>query len=91
MLFDEPTSALDQATETSIISSIRSFLDTPSPGLNTPRTSIFIAHRLSTIKACDKIVVLSQGRVKESGSHEVLLSHDGIYQGMWISQKSKEH
>ncbi len=47
------------------------------------RTVILIAHRLSTVVNADKIVVLDQGRVAESGTHEVLLAKGGLYARMW--------
>ena len=61
------------------------------------RTSVFIAHRLRTIAnsgtqrvamlMVDKIIVLDQGRVSESGSHDELLIHDGHYAKMWREQR----
>lgn len=47
------------------------------------RTVIMIAHRLSTVVGADKIVVLDQGRVAESGTHEALLAKGGLYARMW--------
>ena len=47
------------------------------------RTVILIAHRLSTVVGADKIVVLDQGRVAESGTHEALLARGGLYARMW--------
>ena len=46
------------------------------------RTTIAIAHRLSTLKNADVIYVIDEGKVAESGSHEALMEHDGIYAKM---------
>ncbi len=43
------------------------------------RTTIIIAHRLSTVRTCDQIFVFADGTIKESGTHEELLSHAGLY------------
>jgi ABC transporter ATM len=88
LLFDEPTSALDLNTETSIIATIRGILQEPAVGA-LPRTSMFIAHRLSTIKECNKIVVLSGGKIQESGTHTELLRLGGVYNEMWNAQQEK--
>lgn len=50
------------------------------------RTSIFVAHRLSTIAGCDRILVLSEGRLVEQGSHAELLASNGVYADMWRAQ-----
>lgn len=50
------------------------------------RTSVFVAHRLSTIKDCDQIIVMSDGGVVEQGSHEELISMNGVYHNMWHAQ-----
>jgi ATP-binding cassette subfamily B protein len=53
------------------------------------RTSIVIAHRLSTVVDADEIVVLSEGRVAERGTHQQLLRKQGLYAEMWTRQQSE--
>ena len=50
------------------------------------RTSIVIAHRLSTIARLDRIVVISEGKIIEDGSHSELLAHKGVYARLWEHQ-----
>ncbi len=52
------------------------------------RTSIVIAHRLSTIRDCDKIFVLSHGKIVEEGTHEELLNRKGYYYNLYCAQYS---
>lgn len=54
------------------------------------RTIIIIAHRLSTVREADKIIVLDQGRIVEVGSHDQLLSREGIYQYLHTLQATGE-
>lgn len=79
LLLDEATSALDQKTE----ERVKGALDLLAKG----KTTIIVAHRLSSIADCDKIYVLDGGRVVESGSHEDLVAHQGLYAGMYRAQK----
>lgn len=74
LLLDEATSALDTKTERAMSLA----LEAMSKG----RTTITIAHRLSTIRDADLIVVMQQGRVVESGSHEALAAQGGVYAGL---------
>ncbi len=80
LLFDEATSSLDSRTE----SDIRKALER----VRSSRTTLVIAHRLSTVLDADNIIVLSEGRVAEQGSHDVLLSMNGIYADMWRQQQA---
>ncbi|XP_054647345.1 iron-sulfur clusters transporter ABCB7, mitochondrial isoform X2 [Dunckerocampus dactyliophorus] len=82
LLYDEATSSLDSITEENILSSMKEMVK--------ERTSVFIAHRLSTVVDADEIVVLSEGKVKERGNHEMLLNTPGsLYADLWNTQNSK--
>ena len=78
LIFDEATSNLDTITENAIKDTI-SHLDSSI-------TCIVIAHRLSTVKHCDRIYVMEQGRIVETGTHEALLKKGGKYAKMWERQ-----
>ncbi|KAJ6131446.1 hypothetical protein N7523_001906 [Penicillium sp. IBT 18751x] len=78
ILLDEATAALDTDTE----EHIQRALSTLSHG----RTMLVIAHRLSTITTADRILVLNEGQVAESGTHEELLALKGRYASMWRKQ-----
>lgn len=79
LILDEATSALDSHTE----QEIQSALDQVSRG----RTTLVIAHRLSTVVAANEIIVLDAGTIAERGTHQELLSRDGIYASMWNRQR----
>ena len=69
LIFDEATSALDNKRQKAVTESLDE--------LNCTR--IVVAHRLSTIKGCDRILVMDEGRIAESGTYDELLSQGGIF------------
>jgi ATP-binding cassette subfamily B protein len=78
LILDEATSSVDTETERAIQKS----LDELTKG----KTALIIAHRLSTLRHADKIIVLKEGNIAESGSHESLLAKAGIYADLWNVQ-----
>ncbi|MCA0951479.1 MAG: ABC transporter ATP-binding protein/permease [Shewanella indica] len=82
LVFDEATSSLDSRSERAILKA----LDEVAKG----HTSLVIAHRLSTVVDADKILVLHQGQLVESGSHDSLLAADGYYARLWRIQHTKQ-
>ncbi|MFE3999374.1 ABC transporter ATP-binding protein [Nocardioides sp. YIM B13467] len=78
VVLDEATAHLDSESE----AAVQTALDAALEG----RTSIVIAHRLSTIRAADRILVVEDGRVVESGTHESLLADGGLYAELYETQ-----
>jgi ATP-binding cassette subfamily B multidrug efflux pump len=78
LILDEATSALDSEAEAAIQDTLY--------GMMQGKTVIAIAHRLSTISAMDRIVVLDDGRIVETGTHAELLASGGLYSRFWARQ-----
>ncbi|MCX7835186.1 MAG: ABC transporter ATP-binding protein/permease [bacterium] len=78
LLLDEATSAVDTETESFIQQGLKRVMEN--------RTSIIVAHRLSTIQNVDKILVFHKGKLKEQGTHEMLLALKGIYYHLYQLQ-----
>lgn len=83
LFFDEATSALDTHTEQALMQNINSILK------ENGRTSVFVAHRLRTIYDSDKIIVLKDGSVAESGTHRDLIDTGGVYSELWSGKSSR--
>jgi ATP-binding cassette subfamily B protein len=79
-VFDEATSSLDSLTEEGIVDTMR---EVASGG---EAMTVLIAHRLSTILHADRIYVLEQGRIVETGRHDELVDLKGLYYAMWRQQ-----
>lgn len=71
LILDEPTSALDAETETALLQALERLMK--------GRTTLIIAHRLSTVRCAQRIIVMKDGRIVESGSHEELLAEGKLY------------
>ncbi len=82
LILDEATSSLDSQAENLIQKALQPLMQN--------RTTITIAHRLSTVVNSDKILVLSQGRIAESGTHWELLEKGGIYRTLWDEQMKRK-
>ncbi|MDQ8180016.1 ABC transporter ATP-binding protein [Pelagicoccus sp. SDUM812005] len=82
LLLDDALSAVDNETESSIISALQQ--------RHGKQTTIVIAHRLSTLAHADKIVVLENGRITKSGTHQSLKDEDGLYRRLWTIQTQLE-
>lgn len=78
LLLDEATSALDSEVESAIQASLYDLM--------AGKTVVAIAHRLSTIAAMDRLIVLDEGRIVEEGSHQALLTANGVYARLWAHQ-----
>ena len=78
LILDDSFSAVDTHTEEDILQSLKQYMKN--------RTSIIISHRVSTVKDADKIIVISEGKIAEKGTHEELVSLGGIYADIHYKQ-----
>lgn len=82
LIFDDCLSAVDTETEERILERLKYIMK--------GKTSIIISHRISSVKHCDKIIVLENGQIAESGNHHDLMSKKGIYFELYQKQLSEE-
>lgn len=78
LILDEPTAALDPVAESKIYQAYNS--------LTEGKTSVFVSHRLASTRFCDRILVLENGKIAETGSHEELMKKEGRYAEMFRIQ-----
>ncbi len=78
VVLDEPTAALDPIAENELYQSYGE--------LTEGRTSLYISHRLSSTRFCDRILLLENGRITETGNHEALMEAGGAYAHMYELQ-----
>ncbi|MFZ0142264.1 MAG: ABC transporter ATP-binding protein [Aeromicrobium sp.] len=79
LVLDEPTTGLDARSETGVLSALRR--------VSEGRTTVVITHRMAAAMTADEIIVLDEGVIVESGTHETLLASDGLYAEMCHLQK----
>jgi ATP-binding cassette subfamily B protein len=82
VILDEATAHLDSESEVAVQAALAEAL--------TGRTSLVIAHRLSTVLGADKILVVDQGRIVQSGTHAELLAAGGLYAELYRTQFEKQ-
>ena len=78
LILDEATSSVDTRTEILIQRAVKNLLE--------GRTSFVVAHRLSTIRDADNIIVMNEGNVMETGTHDELMDQKGFYADLYNSQ-----
>ena len=81
LVFDDTFSALDNRTSEKLIENIKYLSD--------GKTCIIISNKVSDVKYSDKIIVLSNGKIVESGTHEKLIENNGIYNEFYKQQSTK--
>ena len=79
LVLDEPTASLDADTERQVFANLRAW--------GAGRVVIVITHRMSTIRTADRIALLADGGVSESGTHDELMAHRGRYHDLVMANE----
>ena len=82
MILDEATSALDSESEALVQQALERLMHN--------RTVFIIAHRLTTVRHADRILVMEQGQIVQSGTHSQLLQQPGLYRSLWNQHQLEE-
>ena len=82
LILDDCLSAVDTKTENIILNNLSRIMEN--------RTSVVISHRVSSAKLADKIIVLDEGKIVESGSHDLLIAQNGVYKELYEKQLKGE-
>ena len=82
LILDDAFASVDTQTEDTILNRLDEIMK--------DRTTILISHRISTVKAADQIIVLNDGSIVETGTHEQLIEQNGIYAGIYETQLLQE-
>ncbi|WP_424494727.1 ABC transporter ATP-binding protein [Salinimicrobium sp. GXAS 041] len=82
LLFDDCLSAVDTETEEEILNNLHK--------ISQDKTTIIVSHRISSAKNADKIIILEDGAIVQSGTHQDLVNHDGYYKELWLKQRDEK-
>ena len=83
LLFDDCLSAVDTETEEKILKNLSKLI--------VGKTTIIVSHRVSSAKNADKIIVLDDGKIIQTGSHESLIDVDGYYKKLYLNQLTENN
>jgi len=81
IVLDDALASVDNKTASAILKTIKNQFN---------KTVLMISHQLSAAAACDRILVMNDGRIEQEGTHQVLIKKDGLYKSMWEREKAKE-
>ena len=81
IVLDDALASVDNKTAAAILESIKKQFN---------KTVLMISHQLSAAAACDRILVMNNGKIIQEGSHQTLINKDGLYKSMWEREKAKE-
>ena len=81
IILDDALASVDNKTASAILQTIKNQFN---------KTVLMISHQLSAAAACDRILVMNNGRIVQEGSHQNLINKDGLYKSMWEREKAKE-